>query len=66
MEIITEKIMSLQRELEALLRSRDALNQHLKDNEVRIHQVSGAIDELNSILTQLVKENNKDETGKTD
>lgn len=52
-EMISKRISELSRELESLTEERRVLSKRVEDIEVRLHQLVGAIYELQSILTQV-------------
>ena len=65
MHIIKEKIVKLQQEADQLVKQRDGLYKTIGDIEVRLHQIVGAVNELNNIIQEQEKEDgsNKDNKG---
>ena len=52
MEDVKERIERLQREAEQLVNQRDSLYKTIKDIEIRLHQIVGAVTELNKIVQE--------------
>ncbi len=62
---ILKKLQDLSEEAQALVEHRERITRTLEEIDVRLHQVSGAISEIDSLLKSLEKDEVKtDEAGK--
>lgn len=56
-EVLTKKIEELGKEAQELVRQREILFSNIQEIEVRLHQISGAISELDKLLNTEDKNN---------
>jgi phage shock protein A len=53
-DLIAQKIEDLQKEMSALLKEREDTQDHLKQLEIRMHQVAGALAEVNDLYKKAI------------
>jgi hypothetical protein len=65
MQLINKRITELQLEADKLVKQRDQLYKTISDIDVRLHQIIGAVDELNTLIKLEGARSEDDQTNKS-